>query len=203
VGEKYFYLDVIKGEVDVDYYTWENDEIDNALYRLHNIFPTKEEAEAAIPCVEDALKVALKGKNGDNVMSREKADSAMRRSIDICAIIDKNTSLLRENKKLKEELESFIIRCEYLQKAKEQSHAAVDGVTLTDGEKALIRAFRNGRLCGQFSGGSSLIVEGHDKVPCGVAVHREFVAFFMHSPMQNGEVRNALEQIKAAQEANQ
>ncbi|MBE6400886.1 MAG: hypothetical protein E7037_02485 [Verrucomicrobia bacterium] len=244
--EKYFYLNVINGEVDVDYNKWCNDEIDNALYRLGNIFPTKEKAEAAIPRVEvalkDALKAedvskaeqdaikafkaeekftqnfhfankkeliahaesALKGKNGDKVMSREEADSAMRSAIGICAIIDKNTSLLRENNKLKEELESLIIRCEYLQKAKEQlisQQSEIDGKPLTDGEKALIRAFRNGRLCRQFFGANSIIVEGHDKVPQGVATHREFVAFFMHSPMQNDEVRNALEQIKAEQEA--
>jgi hypothetical protein len=78
----------------------------------------------------------------------------------------------------------------------------IDGKPLTDGEKALIRAFRNGRLCRQFSNGSSLIVEGHDKVPNGVTTHREFVAFFMYSPMQDGEVRNALEKIKAEQEAS-
>lgn len=74
------------------------------------------------------------------------------------------------------------------------------GKPMTSGEKALIRAFRNGRLCRQFSNGSSLIVEGHDKVPKGVTTHREFVAFFMYSPMQDGEVRNALEIIKAEQE---
>ena len=77
----------------------------------------------------------------------------------------------------------------------------LDGKPLTDGEKMLIRAFRNGRLCRQFSNGSSLIVEGHDKVPCGVATHREFVAFFMDSPMQNSNVRKAIEQLKAEQEA--
>ena len=68
-GEKYFYLDVINGEVDVNYYPWKNDEIYNALYRLHNIFHTEEEAKAAIPCVEDAIKIALKG--GDSFMSKK------------------------------------------------------------------------------------------------------------------------------------
>lgn len=84
-------------------------------------------------------------KLSDKVMSREEADSEIRSGIDICAIIDKNNSLLRENNKLKEELESFIIRCEYLQKAKEQSisqQSELDSKLLTGGEIALIKALR-------------------------------------------------------------
>lgn len=100
-------------------------------------------------------------KLSDKVMSREEADSEIRSGIDICAIIDKNNSLLRENNKLKEELESFIIRCEYLQKAKERliaSHAAVDGVTLTDGEIALIKALRAVKISDIYPYDDSVIV---------------------------------------------
>lgn len=112
---------------------------------IGNCFPDSEAGIKQALAAAERVKAAMKGEVGDKVMSREEADIAMRSSIGICAIIDKNTYLLRENNKLKEELESFITRCEYLQKAKEQltaSHAAVDGKPLSDGEKALIKALR-------------------------------------------------------------
>lgn len=160
-GEKYFFLDVIDGEVCVNWYKWSDDETDNALYRNHNCFRTSKEAESAIPRVKKALKNLY-------TISDKKAHDLE------CELYDKIDRLTK--------------------------YPELDGKPMTGGEKALIRAFRNGRLCRQFSNGSSLIVEGHNKVPCGVTTHREFVAFFMYSTMQDGEVRNALEQIKAEQE---
>lgn len=198
-GERYFYLDIVDGEISVDDYPWRGDAIDNARYRLRNIFPTKEEAEAAIPRAEDALKGAFATTNVDieklKVWTTEN---------DIAGGLQLTVGELKERfRKLSKENEQLKIRNANLIHSKEVLSAnqfTIDGNPLSDGENALIRAFRNGRLCRQFSGGSSLIVEGHDKVPCGVATHREFVAFFMHSPMQDGEVRNALEKIKAEQE---
>lgn len=71
-GERYFYLDIVDGEISVDDYPWRGDAIDNALYRLRNIFPTKEEAEAAIPRAEAALKSAFA--TDTNVGSKSEID---------------------------------------------------------------------------------------------------------------------------------
>ena len=58
--EKYFYLDIFSGELCVIDITWNSTDTDYALRRNSNIFPTKEEAEAAIPRVKAALKGELK-----------------------------------------------------------------------------------------------------------------------------------------------
>lgn len=201
IGEYYWVIQIdSRGIVFPRSYFWVGNDIDNKFGEFGNCFRTREEAEAAIPRV----KAALNGKVGDKVMSREEADSAMRSSIGICAIIDKNTSLLRENNKLKKELESFIPRCEYLQKEKEQliaSNAAVDGVTLTDGEKALIKALRRGRIFQQYVAPHAVVVEALKDG--NMKIHHEFVAFCMHSNIDTARVRAAIKQVKAEQEANQ
>ena len=130
----------------------------------------------------------------DNTWNSTDTDYALRRNNNIFSGKEEaEAAIPRVKTALKGELKISAPNVEIFQ---------LDGKPLTDGEKALIRAFRNGRLCRQFSNGSSVIVEGHDKVPCGVTTHRHFVAFFMYSPMQDGEVRNALEQIIKEQEAN-
>lgn len=66
-------------------------------------------------------------------------------AIDLIALNDRNRVLERENVSLKEDLKSLRTRCENLHKAKEAliaSHVAIDGVTLTAGEIALIKALR-------------------------------------------------------------
>lgn len=46
----YLFLDR-NGEICICKHIWKNDYVDNALYRNHNVFPTKEDAEDAIPRV--------------------------------------------------------------------------------------------------------------------------------------------------------
>jgi hypothetical protein len=191
--EKYFYLDVFHGEFCVVDITWNSTDTDYALRRNNNIFPTKADAEAAIHRVKAALKAEIR----DKVMSREEA---------YCAIIDKSTSLLRENNKLKEELESFITRCEYLQKSKEQliaSHAAVDGVTLTNGEIALIKALRRvDRITDVYDYRTTVLVSANDNSSM-VDSNRQHISFFTSASDSDDElIIAALKQIKAEQEAS-
>ena len=120
-------------------------------------------------------------------------------AIDLIALNDRNRVLERENVSLKEDLKSLRTRCENLHKAKEAliaSHAAIDGVTLTAGEIALIRALRCSRICRFYE--DFLIVEKHDN---GVAAHRTSLAFFTHSPCDDAKIKAAIQQIIKEQEA--
>lgn len=67
------YLDVLYGEFCVVDSTWNSTDTDYALRRNNNIFPTEEEAEAAIPRVKAALKGAtdVNANVGSNVVSPE------------------------------------------------------------------------------------------------------------------------------------
>lgn len=72
-GEKYFYLNISEGKFFANWYKWEDDNVGKELYRQHNCFRTKEEAESAIPRVEVALKgtTDVNANVGSNVGSPE------------------------------------------------------------------------------------------------------------------------------------
>lgn len=148
----------------------------------------------------DNTKMVESNIGGDKVMSREEADSA----IGICAIIDKNTSLLRENQKLKEELESFIIRCECLQKAKEElisQQAVIDGKPLSDGEKALIKELRrSGGIKKTFEFRATRLIT---ELNHGLFTYDGHVAFLSNGQESDDKaIIAALKQIKSEQENN-
>lgn len=103
--EKYFYLDVFNGEFCAVDNTWNSTDTDYALRRNNNIFPTKEEAEAAIPLVESALKgtTDVNSNVGSNVgcelddkplTDGEKALIRALRGVKICRIPEYLTSVL-------------------------------------------------------------------------------------------------------------
>ena len=52
---KYFHIVIAKGEMKVNTYLWENDNIDKNLYELGNCFKTKEEAEAKLEQIKKLL----------------------------------------------------------------------------------------------------------------------------------------------------
>lgn len=56
-GEEYFYLFLDNVEIRTYKHAWKNDCLDNALYRRKNVFPTKEEAEAAVPRIKKVMKI--------------------------------------------------------------------------------------------------------------------------------------------------
>ncbi|MBR5621867.1 MAG: hypothetical protein IKW49_01630 [Opitutales bacterium] len=211
LGDEYWFLGI---DFAPENAIWRDDYFDKRCFKHGNIFPTKEEVEAAIPRVETALKGTtdvsanvgtnvgspeLDGKPLSDGMSREEADSAIRSAIGLNALVDRNTSLERENGSLKEELKTLQIRCDNLHKAKEKliaNQAVIDGTTLTDGEIALIKATRSSRICRFYE--DFVIVEKHDN---GVATHRSSLAFFTQYPCDDAKIKAAIQQIIKEQEA--
>ena len=211
LGDEYWFLGI---DFAPENAIWRDDYFDKRCFKYGNCFPTKEEVEAAIPRVEAALKGTtdvsanvgtnvgspeLDGKPLSDGMSREEADSAIRSAIGLNALVDRNTSLERENGSLKEELETLQIRCDNLHKAKEKliaNQAVIDGTTLTDGEIALIQATRSSRICRFYE--DFVIVEKHDN---GVATHRSSLAFFTQYPCDDAKIKAAIQQIIKEQEA--
>lgn len=176
-GESYYFVDTDAECVETSFdINWTNDRL---RIKSGNYFHTREEAEAAAERVKAALKgtTDVSANVGSNVGSKE-----------------------AEIKALKEELETLRIRCNNLHKAKEKliaSHAAIDSVTLTAGEIALIRAMRSSRICRFFE--DFVVVEKHDH---GVATHRPSLAFFTQVPSDDAKIKAAIQQIKAEQEAD-
>ena len=52
---KYFHIVIAKGEIQVNTYLWENDNIDKNLYELGNCFKTRAEAEAKLKQIKQIL----------------------------------------------------------------------------------------------------------------------------------------------------
>lgn len=77
----------------------------------------------------------------------------------------------------------------------------LDGKPLSDGEKALIKALRRGRIFQQYVDPRAVVVEALKDG--NMKIHHEFVAFCMYSNIDTARVRAAIKQIKAEQEANQ
>lgn len=153
----------------------------------------------------------LDGKPLSDGMSREEADSAIRSAIGLNALVDRNTSLERENGSLKEELKTLQIRCENLHKAKEKlitSHAAIDGVTLTDGEIALIKALRAVKISDIYPHDAVIVYKEGD----GELITDSYLVAFSIAITEGGlsalseslrTTSTALEQIQAEQEGKQ
>ena len=171
-GELYYYFD----QYFIIYNTTflEGNIIDRDRVSAGNCFRSKEEVKAA---VKAALKVTTDVNN--NVGSKD-----------------------TEVKALKEELETLQIRCENLHKAKEHliaSLTAIDGVTLTDGEIALIRALRKVKVRGVFAEDSYLTyIDDDGKLDSTGGV----VAFDVSilTMKYNEQIRAALKQIKQEQD---
>lgn len=187
-GEEYFFLSFYEGEICVDCRICFDDDTDDALYRQHNIFRTERQAEAVIPHVIDSLK-------GDDSLGSKKS---FQLQLDV-----KDAEI----KTLKNELETLKIRCENLHEAKERliaSHAAVDGVTLTDGEIALIKALRLYDLSNITYSNKSVLVVAEDVTGKPITNPiRKFVAFypdFADNKKAHEDVISALEKIKEEQE---
>lgn len=135
----------------------------------------------------DNTKMVESNAGVDKVMSREEADSAMRSAIGIGAIIDKNTSLLRENNKLKEELEAIKI-----------------DTTLSDGEVALIRSIRAVKIARIAEYRTSVLCfpsEDTDTVQVWCSdTPIAFLTSSLDGVSKNKAIIDALKQIQAEQE---
>lgn len=168
--DMFYSVKVIRSVIDVDNDVWSGGFTYEKILKNGNVFRTREEAEAAAERVKAALK-------GDDVSKKD-----------------------AEIKKLTEELETLKIRCKNLQITKEQliaSRAEIDA--LTDGEIALIKALRRGRLFQQYMNPCAVVVEALKDG--NMKIHHEFVAFCMYSNIDTARVRAAIKQIKAEKEA--
>lgn len=171
----------------VDEKPWDSSTIDYKRYENGNCFHFQPDAEAAAERVKDALK-------GTTNVSANIGSDVSRKDAEI--------------KALKEELESLQIRCDNLNKAKEQliaSNAAIDGVTLTDGEIALIKALRLYDLSNITCNNKSALVVAEDASGKPTTnIIKQFVAFypdFADNKKVHEDVISALEKIKEEQEA--
>jgi hypothetical protein len=93
--EKYFYLDVFHGGFCVVYSIWNSTDTDYALRRNKNIFPTEEEAKAAIPRVVDALR----GTTNVSANVDSNVDSNVGSEIDGKPLTDGEIALIRALRK--------------------------------------------------------------------------------------------------------
>lgn len=142
-GEEYYYIHLdAYGRVLPRAYLWTDCESDNKFWEFGNCFRSKEEAEAAIPRVE----VALKG--GDSLMSKkscllelEVKDAEIKTLKEQVEAAKKRVEAARKSGKLKA-LDAYIKK--YLEEIGHRisNQTVVDGEPLSNGEIALVRALR-------------------------------------------------------------
>ena len=132
LGEEYWFLGI---DFAPENAIWRDDSFDKSCFKYGNCFQTKEEAEAAIPRVEAALKgtTDVSDNVGSNVGSPE---------------LD-GKPLTDGEKALKGELKIS---------APNSTNFQLDGKPLTDGEKALIRALRAAKIADIYPHDDSVIV---------------------------------------------
>lgn len=142
-GEEYYYIHLdAYGGVYPRAYLWTDCDSDNKFWEFGNCFCSKEEAEAAIPRVE----VALKG--GDSLMSKkscllelEVKDAEIKAIKKQVEAAKKRVEAARKSGELKA-LDDYIKKYLKGEGKRIANQTEVDGKPMSDGEIALIKAMR-------------------------------------------------------------
>lgn len=134
-----------KPDIDEQFYEIQLDYDGSVSVQECSISGTPEDVSGINSVNKTCFPYNPKGKKQAREVAK-RVDAALKGSADVSSNVGGKDA---EIKALKEELETLQIRCDNLHKAKEKliaSHAAIDGVTLTDGEIALIKALRNAKI---------------------------------------------------------